>query len=57
MGDNSPRFPLEKNIYTVLAIVKDYFAEEDGDIHIVLQDINHPSITIIVEMPDMIVTE
>lgn len=52
VGDDSPRFPLEKNTYTVRAIVKDYFTEEDGDIHIVLQDIDHPSITIIAEMPD-----
>jgi hypothetical protein len=52
VGQHTPRFAAEKKTYTVLAIVKEYFTEADGDIHIVLQDVNDPGITMIAEMPD-----
>jgi hypothetical protein len=52
VGKHTPRFAAEKKTYTVLATVKEYFTETDGDIHIVLQDVTDPNITMIAEMPD-----
>jgi hypothetical protein len=49
---STPRQNVEKQVYRVRAIVKDYFKEADGDIHVVLQDINNPNITMIAELPD-----
>jgi hypothetical protein len=52
IGNNTVRQKIEFNTYTVKATVQDYFKEADGDIHIVLQDIVHPHITMIAEIPD-----
>lgn len=52
VGEQTPRFATEMKTYTVLAIIKDYFTEDDDDIHIVLQDVKDTTITIIAEMPD-----
>jgi hypothetical protein len=52
IGPATPRLKAELKTYTVYARVKEYFKEADGDIHIVLQDINKPQLTMIAEMPD-----
>lgn len=52
IGRHTPRQEEEKQVYQVKAIVKDYFKEADGDIHVILQDPEQPEITMIAEMPD-----
>jgi hypothetical protein len=52
IGPGTPRLKAEFKTYTVYARVREYFKEKDGDIHIVLEDINKPEITMIAEMPD-----
>lgn len=47
----TPRQPCERQVYQVVAIVKDFFKEADGDFHIVLQDTAGVA-TMIAEIPD-----
>lgn len=49
---STARMDIEKNVYSVTCIIKDFFKEADGDIHIVLQDLKRPNITMIAEIPD-----
>jgi hypothetical protein len=49
----TPRLaPAEQTIYTVRALFLFYRAEEDGDIHVVLQDPKDESQTLVAEIPD-----
>lgn len=53
VGTQTPRLaPFEQTIYTVQARFLFYRAEEDGDIHLVLQDPADESQTIVAEIPD-----
>jgi hypothetical protein len=53
VGTHTPRqAPVEQTIYTVKALFLFYRAEEDGDIHVVLQDPADESQTFIAEIPD-----
>jgi hypothetical protein len=53
VGAYTPRqAPVEQTIYTVKALFLFYRAEEDGDIHLVLQDPSDQSQTLVAEIPD-----
>jgi hypothetical protein len=53
VGTWTPRLaPFEQTIYTVKARFLFYRAEEDGDIHLVLQDPANESQTLVAEIPD-----
>jgi len=53
VGTATPRLgPFEQTIYTVRARFLLYRAEEDGDIHLLLQDPDDESQTIVAEIPD-----
>lgn len=51
IGKNSERQPSEMLLYKVTAAITDYKKEDDGDIHIVLQD-TATGATMIAEMPN-----
>jgi hypothetical protein len=53
VGASTPRqAPFEQTIYTVKALFLFYRQEEDGDIHLVVQDPNDESQTLVAEIPD-----
>ncbi len=47
----STRFPEEKHVYKVAALIIGYKVEGDSDFHIVLADPTNPQITMIAEIP------
>jgi hypothetical protein len=49
---NTPRFGIEFNTYTIYCHIREYKLSDDGDYHLVLQDISNPAITMIGEIPD-----
>ena len=51
--DNTPRFGIEFNTYSVKCRIQEYKLSDDGDLHLVLQDVLHPEKTMIAEIPDM----
>ena len=52
IGGNTARFGIEFNTYTTYCHIREYKLSDDGDYHLVLQDISNPSITMIGEIPD-----
>lgn len=52
ISDNTPRFGIEFNTYTLNCRIREYKLSTDGDYHLVLQDISDPSVTMIGEIPD-----
>ncbi len=50
--DNTPRFGIEYNTYTLQCHIREYKLSDDGDYHLVLQDLSDPSITMVGEIPD-----
>jgi hypothetical protein len=53
VNKKTPRQDIEKKTYEVVCKIKKYKTEyEDADIHIVLVDPEHPSVTMIAEIPD-----
>lgn len=49
---NTPRFGIEFNTYSIQCHIREYKLSEDGDYHLVLQDISNLSETMIGEIPD-----
>lgn len=52
IGSNTPRFGIEFNTYSLKCHIREYKLSDDGDYHLVLQDISNPSVTMIGEIPD-----
>lgn len=52
ISDNTPRFGIEFNTYTLHCHLREYKLSDDGDYHLVLQDVTDPTITMIGEIPD-----
>jgi hypothetical protein len=52
IGDKTPRFNEEFQVYEIICTVTYYSKEEDGDYHLVLADTADPKLTIIGEIPD-----
>lgn len=52
LSDTRRETAIEQKAVTVRALVIGYKREPDGDLHIVLGDLNDPEITMIVEIPD-----
>ena len=52
IGDNTPRFGIEFNTYSLKCRIREYKLSDDGDYHLVLEDLVNPSITMIGEIPD-----
>ena len=50
--NNTPRFGIEFNTYSIQCRVREYKLSDDGDYHLVLEDLSDPSITMIGEIPD-----
>jgi len=49
---NTRRFGIEFNSYSLKCRIREYKLSSDGDYHLVLEDIDHPEITMIGEIPD-----
>ena len=49
---NTPRFVIELNTYSIRCHIREYKLSDDGDYHLVLEDLSDPSITMIGEIPD-----
>lgn len=49
---NTPRFGIEFNTYAIKCHIREYKLSDDGDYHLVLEDLLNPSITMIGEIPD-----
>lgn len=51
-GDNEPRRVDERNTYRIHARLTDYKLEDDGDIHLVLKDLEDSTLTLVAEIPN-----
>ena len=49
---NTSRFGIEFNTYIIRCRIREYKLTDDGDYHLVLEDLNDPSKTMIGEIPD-----
>ncbi|MBI3500419.1 MAG: hypothetical protein HY063_01380 [Bacteroidetes bacterium] len=49
---NTPRFGIEFRTFRIHCRIREYKLSSDGDYHLVLEDINDPSKTMIGEIPD-----
>lgn len=56
IGNAIPRFGLEFKTYTIQCHVREYRVEDDGDLHLVLVDLNDSSKTMIGEIPNTLCT-
>jgi hypothetical protein len=52
LSDDSRSGPVECQIWQLTGRLVGFKAEDDGDFHIVLADLNDPNLTMIVEIPD-----
>lgn len=52
INDNTPRFGIEFNTYSIKCRIREYKLSDDGDYHLVLEDIQNSSITMVGEIPD-----
>ncbi len=52
VADNTPRFGIEFRTFKVRCHIREYKLSSDGDYHLVMEDINDPSKTMIGEIPD-----
>ena len=50
--DNTPRFGIEFNTYSFQCHIREFKLSNDGDYHLVLEDLSEPSKTMIGEIPD-----
>lgn len=50
--EDLPRQPQEQNVYTVTGAVLGFKREDDSDIHLAIQDPQHPDVSMIVEFPN-----
>jgi len=50
--EDLPRQPQEQNVYTVTGTVLGFKREDDSDIHLAIQDPQHPDVSMIVEFPN-----
>ncbi len=46
------RFGIELNTYSIQCHIREYKLSDDGDYHLVLEDLSDPSITMVGEIPD-----
>lgn len=51
-GNDAPRLEDENKLYTVKCRIIDALPQQDGDIHLALEDVDNPEATIVAEMPD-----
>ncbi len=52
VNNTTPRFGIEFRTYKILCRIREYKLSSDGDYHLVMEDINDPSKTMIGEIPD-----
>jgi hypothetical protein len=50
--EDLPRQPQEQNVYTVTGAILGFKREDDSDIHLAIQDPQHPDVSMIVEFPN-----
>lgn len=52
LENNTPRFGIEFKTYSIQCRIREYKLSDDGDFHLVLEDLLNPSVTMIGEIPD-----